>query len=373
MSVNRLKSTTIFGELIVQDISGNNANTVLNRNLSVGGKITTPKIESPFNSLVNLSFLNSFPTTAVPDSNAGVGFFWNQSGGQGETDLVLYGQGGPGGLALYAANNSIAPYVFCKLYPSLIEFAATPTFPTSNTIGAIAATTQYVNNVLSSYLTTANASSTFQTLGGMTNYLTTSVASSTYLTITNAASTYLSGTTAALTYQPITLMGNYLTTITATATYLTQSSAASIYQTLSGMSNYIQRGGEIPFNINLARFTFPSSFPTSAVNNNNTGVAWFWNWSGGAGETDMICYGQGSSGGLSIYGGGNYTNPNSSLICKLWYGTIDFSTTPTFPTSNTIGAIGATTQYVDNRFSSYNNIPSNNFTLTLIGSNILYQ
>jgi len=87
----------------------------------------------------------------------------------------------------------------------------------------------------------------------------------------------------------------------------------------------------------------------------------------------MICYGQGSSGGLSIYGGGNTTNPNSSLICKLWYGTIDFSTTPTFPTSNTIGNIGATTSYVDNRFSSYNNIPSNNFTLTSIGSNILYQ
>ena len=361
-SINKLKSTTIFGELIVQDISGNNANTVLNRDLSVTGKITTPKIVSPFNPLVNLSFLGIFPTTAVADSNAGVGFFWNQSGGQGETDLILYGQGGPGGLALYAANNSIAPYVFCKLYPSLIEFAATPTFPTSNTIGAIAATTQYVNNVLNSYLTTATAAST---------YLSQSSASSTYLTITNAASTYLTGTTAALTYQPITLMGDYVTGIYASATFLTQSSASSIYQTISGMGNYIQRGGEIPFNTNLARFTFPSSFPTTAVNNNNTGIGFFWNQSGGTGETDMICYGQGSSGGLSIYGAGNTYSP--SLICRLWNGFIDFSTTPTFPTSNTIGNIGATTQYVDNRFSSYNNIPSNNFTLTLIGSNILYQ
>jgi hypothetical protein len=354
MSVNRLKSTTIFGELIVTDISGNNANTILNRNLSVSGKIKTPKIESPFNSLVNLSFLNSFPTTAVADSNAGISWFWNQSQGQGETDLVLYGQGGPGGLALYAANNSIAPYVFCKLYPSYIEFSTPPNFPTSNTVGSIGATTQYVNNVLGSYLTTSSATST-------------------YLSITNAASTYLTGVTAALTYQPITLMGDYVTGIYASATYLTQSSASSIYQTISNMSNYITRGGEIPFNTNLAKFTFPSSFPTSAVNNNATGPAWFWNWSGGAGETDMICYGQGSSGGLSIYGGGNYTNPNSSLICKLWYGTIEFSTTPTFPTSNTIGNVAATTSYVDNRFSSYNNIPSNNFTLTLIGSNILYQ
>jgi len=364
MSINKFKSTTIYGELKVVDISGNNANTILNRDLSVTGKIKTPKIESPFNSLVNLSFLNSFPTTAVNDQNAGIGWYWNQSEGQGETDLISYGQGGEGGLALYVANNSIAPYLFCRLYPSLISFSTTPQFPTSNTIGAIGATTQYINNVLGSYLTTATASST---------YLSQSSASSTYLTITNAASTYLTGVTASLTYQPITLMGNYLTTITATATYLTQSSASAIYQTISNMSNYIQRGGEIPFNTNLAKFTFPSSFPTSAVNNNATGPAFFWNWSGGAGETDMICYGQASSGGLSIYGGGNTTNPNSSLICKLWYGIIDFSTTPTFPTSSTVGNIGATTQYVDNRFSSYNNIPSNNFTLTSIGSNILYQ
>jgi hypothetical protein len=360
-TINKLKSTTIYGELTVVDFSGNNANTILNRDLSVTGKITTPKIVSPFNSNVNLSFLNSFPTTAVADSNAGLGFFWNNSGGQGETDLVLYGQGGPGGLALYGANNSIAPYVFCKLYPSYIEFSTPPNFPTSNTIGAIGATTQYINNVLGSYLTTANASST---------YLSQSSASSIYQTI-SGMSVYLLGTTASLTYQPITLMGDYVTGIYASATFLTQSSASSIYQTISGMGNYIQRGGEIPFNTNLARFTFPSSFPTTAVNNNNTGIGFFWNQSGGTGETDMICYGQGSSGGLSIYGAGNTYSP--SLICRLWNGFIDFSTTPTFPTSNTIGNIGATTQYVDNRFSSYNNIPSNNFTLTLIGSNILYQ
>jgi hypothetical protein len=218
---NRLKSTRIFGELIVEDLSGNtNANTVLNRDLSVTGKITTPKIVSTFNPLVNLSFLSSLPTTAVADSNAGIGWVWNYSQGQGETDLILYGQGGQGGLALYAANNSIAPYVFCKLYPSLIEFSSTPTFPTSNTIGSIGATTQYINNVLGSYLTTANAAST---------YLSQSSASSIYLTITNAASTYLTGTTASLTYQPITLMGDYVTGIYASATF----------QTISNMSNYL--------------------------------------------------------------------------------------------------------------------------------------
>ena len=117
-------------------------------------------------------------------------------------------------------------------------------------------------------------------------------------------------------------------------------------------NNYIQRGQDIRFNINLAKFSFPSSFPTTAINNNNTGIGWFWNWSGGAGETDLICYGQASSGGLSIYGGGNTTNPNSSLICKLWPNNIYFTSTPTFPTTQEIGNYGATTKYVDDRLST---------------------
>ena len=508
---NRLKSTIIFGELIVQDLSGNtNANTVLNRDLSVGGKIKTPKIESPFNSLINLSFLNSFPTTAIADSNAGVGFFWNRSDGYGETDLILYGQGGEGGLALYAANNSIAPYLFCRLFPSLISFSTTPQFPTSNTIGAIAATTSYVNNVLGSYLTTstatstyqtianmtnyltkggdiplnnnaklsfpslypstavnnnnsgigfywnnsnqfgetdllcygktakggltistagnttipftiaaflrdyitffyapehptnitigdisattqyvddrlssyltkssaassyqpisdminylttASASSTYQTISGMSNYLTTASASSIYQTI-SGMSNYLTTSAASSTYQTISGMSNYLTTAAASSTYqtisgmsnyLTTSAASSTYQTISNMSNYIYRGGDIPFNTNIAKLSFLSSFPTTAVNNNNTGIGFYWNSSGGAGETDLICFGQGGAGGLSIYGGGNNTNPNSSLIAKLWTGYIEFYSTPVYPTSNTVGNIGATTQYVDNRLSS---------------------
>jgi len=288
MSVNRLKSTTIFGELIVQDISGNNANTVLNRNLSVGGNIKCSNyITSP-----NLST----PSTSLIDSGFG----------------TFYSNGG-------------TPYF---------------SFNTGSVINSFVIATV---NQLSAYLTTANAAST-------------------YLTITNAASTYLTGTTAALTYQPITLMGDYLTTITAAATYLTQSSAASIYQTISNMSNYITRGGDIPFNTNIAKLSFLSSFPTTAVNNNNTGIGFFWNHSGGQGETDLVAFGQGGTGGIALYGAGNTYSP--SLICRLYSGFIDFSTTPNFPTSNTIGTIGATTQYVDNRLSTVitqgGNIPLNN-------------
>ena len=133
-------------------------------------------------------------------------------------------------------------------------------------------------------------------------------------------------------------------------------------------NNYIQRGQDIRFNINLAKFSFPSSFPTTAINNNNTGIGWFWNWSGGAGETDMICYGQSSVGGLSIYGGGNTTNPNSNLICKLWPGNIHFTSTPTFPTTEEIGNYGATTQYVNDKLITQQ--ASNNTTITNLSNQV---
>jgi hypothetical protein len=289
------------------------------------------------NNNAKLQFPTSYPGNAPALNNSGIAIYWN-SMGDGETDLYCYGKTGVGGITITTASNGKPPVQICKFLRNYIGFKFAPHFPTSNSIGSIGATTEFVNNVLGSYLTTANAASTYQTISGM--------------------SIYLLGSQAALTYQPITLMDNYVTSIYALATfqtitnmsnYLTQSSAALIYQTISNMTNYLYKGSDIPFNINLAKFSFPSSFPTSAINNNNTGIGWFWNWSGGGGETDMICYGQASGGGLSIYGGGNNTNPNSSLICRLWTGFVDFTTTPNFPTSNTIGNIGATTKYVDDR------------------------
>jgi hypothetical protein len=299
------------------------------------------------NNNAKLQFPTTYPGNTPALNNAGLALYWN-SMGDGETDLFCYGKTGLGGLTITTASNGKPRAQICKFLRNYIGFTFAPHFPTTGVIGNVGATTQYVNNVLGSYLTTANAAST---------YLSQSSASSIYQTI-SGMSEYLLGTTAALTYQPITLMNNYVTSIYASATfqtisnmsnYLTTSSASSIYQSISNMSNYLYKGGDIPFNINLAKFSFPSSFPTSAINNNNTGIGWFWNWSGGAGETDLICYGQASSGGLSIYGGGNTTNPNSSLICRLWPNNIHFTSTPTFPTTDVIGNYGATTQYVNDK------------------------
>ena len=91
------------------------------------------------------------------------------------------------------------------------------------------------------YLTTASASSTYQTQAGMSSYLTT----------TSASSTYLPTATAASTYQTQAGMSSYLTTATAGTTYQTQAgmssyltttAAGSTYQPLSGMSSYAALG-----------------------------------------------------------------------------------------------------------------------------------
>jgi hypothetical protein len=90
---------------------------------------------------------------------------------------------------------------------------------------------------LNGYLTTASASSTYQTIAGMTSYLTTTAAASTYQTIASMTS-YLTTAAAASTYQTIANMTNYLTTTAAASTYLAASTAASTYQTIAGMSSY---------------------------------------------------------------------------------------------------------------------------------------
>jgi len=100
---------------------------------------------------------------------------------------------------------------------------------------------------LADYLTTATASSTYQTIADMTNYLTTATASLTYQTIADMTN-YLTTATASATYQTIADMTNYLTTATASATYqtlagmssyLTTATASATYQTLAGMSSYL--------------------------------------------------------------------------------------------------------------------------------------
>jgi len=109
-----------------------------------------------------------------------------------------------------------------------------PTFTGTVTIPAGAS--------ISGYLTSATASSTYQTQAGMSSYLTTATAGTTYaplasptftgtVTIPAGASIsgYLTSATASSTYQTQAGMSSYLTT----------STASSTYQPISSMSSYL--------------------------------------------------------------------------------------------------------------------------------------
>ena len=125
---------------------------------------------------------------------------------------------------------------------------------------ATASSTYQTQAGMSSYLTTASAGTTYQTQAGMSSYLTTSSASATYapkasptftgtVTIPAGASIsgYLTTATASSTYQTTAGMSSYLTTATAGTTYQTQAgmssylttaTAGTTYQTQAGMTSY---------------------------------------------------------------------------------------------------------------------------------------
>ena len=59
---------------------------------------------------------NTFPTTNS-GGKTGLGFYWNQSGGRGEVNLLCYGQGGLGGMSIWNSNVSNAPTKLVEFLP----------------------------------------------------------------------------------------------------------------------------------------------------------------------------------------------------------------------------------------------------------------
>ena len=83
--------------------SGSSINTTLNLN----GNLNLYNNNIIASNNANLSFPSSFPTNPV--TGFGLGFYWNQSGGNGETDIICYGAGAFGGLNIYATNSNYSP------------------------------------------------------------------------------------------------------------------------------------------------------------------------------------------------------------------------------------------------------------------------
>lgn len=112
-----------------------------------GGGITT------YGGSANLSFPTTFPTTST-GAIGGLGIYWNNISGNGETDLICYGQFAGGsnisGLNIYNCNNTTAPILVASFNASSSTIISNPTIPTSTTIGTLTAsqtaTTFWVNS-----------------------------------------------------------------------------------------------------------------------------------------------------------------------------------------------------------------------------------
>jgi len=101
---------------------------------------------------------------------------------------------------------------------------------------------------------------------------------------------------------------------------------------------------------------FPASLPTTN-SGSYSGMGICWNGTGGSGETDFICYGQGGFGGLNVYSSNYNTIP--TLIASFIPNNIVFESYPTINqavlTDTTSNSQVATTAFVH---SVVNNIPA---------------
>jgi hypothetical protein len=129
----------------------NNQNVVMdNSTLS----FTNGGVISYTNGSSTLNFPTTFPTTST-GGIGGLGLYWNNVSGNGETDLICYGQlaGGSNisGLNIYNCNNTTAPILVASFNASSSSISTNPTIPTSTTIGTLGssqtATTYWVNNL----------------------------------------------------------------------------------------------------------------------------------------------------------------------------------------------------------------------------------
>lgn len=137
------------------------------------------------------------------------------------------------------------------------SFDTNPTSGSSNLL-----TSGSIYTALSSYLTTASASSTYATISSLSSYLTTSTASSTYATISSLSS-YLTTATASSTYQPLL---SYDNSPISASTNLVKS--GGIYTALSAKQDTITSTS----NLTIAGLTSSSISNSGAISTNSLTV-----------------------------------------------------------------------------------------------------
>ena len=128
-------------------------------------------------------------------------------------------------------------------------------------------TKEYVDSAIS------GLSLVYQTISGMSSYLTSATASSTYATIASLGS-YLTSATAGTTYQTISGMTNYLTTASASSTYATIASLGDYLSTADAAGTYSTLTNEVKTNT-INEFTAQNIFfeninPYKAIDQDQT-------------------------------------------------------------------------------------------------------
>ena len=137
--------------------------------------------------------------------------------------------------------------------------------------------------------------------------------------------------------------------ITEAVSSLTQTNTQDIKAIKTSLKdNYIQQGKNINLNDN-AKLQFPTTYPGNTPALNNAGLALYWN-SMGDGETDLLCYGKTGLGGLTITATSHSRPP--AQICRFLRNYIGFTFAPHFPTTEVIGMVGATTEFVNNKLNT---------------------
>jgi len=233
---NKYRSTTIYGNLSVRDLTNQAGTSVV--------EVASVDLSGNFLSRGDSTFTKKVICNAsVGDINAN-----NVLTTKEYVDNVV---STGGAVSLTGTNNFTGFNTYNTNFP-------TSTLPTSTSItndsivnkGMLDTIYQTISG-MSSYLTTATASSTYQTIADMTNYLTTATASSTYQTIAGMTN-YLTTATASSTYQTIAGMSSYLTTATANSTFAS----------LTGTNAF---SGTNSFNTNLPTSNLTPSSSTQLV------------------------------------------------------------------------------------------------------------
>jgi hypothetical protein len=113
-------------------------------------------------------------------------------------------------------------------------------------------TAAQVSTALAPYLTSATASSTYQTLAGMSAYLTTSAAAAGYYPLSGNPSGFLTAASLSGYATESWVTGQGYITSAALSPYLLSSTAASTYQTQSAMSAYLTKADNLASLTNFA-------------------------------------------------------------------------------------------------------------------------